>query len=293
MPIPRCFPSSSIGLSVDIGPNFKDRPEYYSISWDDAFEFGSLRNDQSWFKVLHMCEPPEVLDVVERAIQIQDYYDLILTWNDKVLRECKNAKFLTESCCSWIDRRAGGSVKPCPGVGFEVNYEGCDVSKKRFEVSFLTSSKGRCPGHILRQEIYEKLPESVGGLKVWKHRSPPRIDDKRTMLEPVMFSIAPENSRHNGYYSEKLVDCFVAKAFPLYWGCPSLSRYFNPKGYMYFDSCEDLLKKLPLLTPDFYKERLPAIEENFAIALKSVHQWSIIEQRITEGIEEKHRKEGK
>ena len=102
-----------------------------------------------------------------------------------------------------------------------------------------------------------------------------------------MFSIVPENSQHNGYYSEKLVDCFIAKTFPLYWGCPSLIRYFNPEGYMYFDSVKDLFGKLENLTPEFYFSRLPAIEENYKTALQSVFQWDLMEKHITHGIERK------
>ena len=144
MPRPKCYPSSSIGLTVDISGNFLDRPETYSISWDDAFLFGSLRDDVSWFKVLHLCEPPDVLDVIDRTIQIHEYYDLILTWNERVLNSCKNAQFLTESCCSWIDRKSGGSPAPllhnfegfgkAPLSPIVANYQPCDVNLKRFEV---------------------------------------------------------------------------------------------------------------------------------------------------------------
>ena len=288
MPRPKCFPSSSIGINVDISHHFLDRPETVSITWDDAFFLGSLIEDKAWFKVHMGCEPPEVLNYVDRLIQIHNYYDLILTWDDRVLEQCKNAKFLTESCCSWIDRKSGGTP---PEINFNMlmdNYAGCDASKKRLEVSFLTSSKGFTKGHRLRQEIYERLPESVGALKVWKHRSPPRIDDKRVMLEPVMFSICPENTQHNGYYSEKLVDCLVSKTIPVYWGCTNIERHFNTNGIVLFRDCNDLMGKLQTLTPEFYNSRKEAIEENCQIALKSVRQWDLIEQYVTEGIQKKH-----
>lgn len=310
---PTCYTSSSIGPCPNLNQNFLDRPESVSMTWDDAFFLGSLRDDKSWFKVYHQCEPPEVLDVIDRLAQIHRYYDLIMAWDDRVLRECPNAVFLTESGCSWLDRKNpamnGGKLSPFPlngsatGVSPYQNMEGwaksidhgvivpeykaCDVSQKRFEVAFLTSSKGFTVGHKLRLDIFDALPELIGSLKIWKHRSPPRIPDKREVLEPRMFAISPENSQHNGYYSEKLVDCFIAKTFPLYWGCPSLSRYFNPDGYMYFENVADLLQKLEQLTPEFYASRLPAIEENHRIALQSVHQWDMMENYITHGIERK------
>jgi len=167
-----------------------------------------------------------------------------------------------------------------------MNYDGCDASKKKFEVSFLTSSKGSLEGHALRQQIYDRLP-ALENIPVWKHRSPPIIDDKRTILEPYMFSIVPENSRASGYYTEKIVDCFIAKTIPVYWGCTDIAKHFNTDGIIQFENYDDLITKLQSLTPDFYHDREPAIQENFRRALQGVHQWNKIEDYIAEGIANK------
>jgi glycosyl transferase family 10 (putative fucosyltransferase) len=289
MPHPRCFTSSSIGPCPDLYKNFFNRPEQVSITWDDGFNF----SDDSWFRVHHQCEPPDVLNIIDKLIANHKFYDLILAFDERVLRACPNAKFLTESACSWLPRKWGttdpfGTMRYENGVLHKnpvvMEYAGCDVSAKCFEVSFLTSSKGSLPGHILRQEIFQKLPAVVGHLPTWKHRSPPVIDDKRTILEPYMFSIVPENSRHSGYYTEKIVDCFVAKTIPIYWGCTDIAKHFNIDGVIQFDGYADLLDKLNGLTPEFYQSRKSVIEENFRIALKGCCQWNLIEDYIDEGI---------
>jgi hypothetical protein len=292
---PVCYTSSSIGPCPDLHKNFLQREETVSIAWDDAMD--STRQDNSFLRVMHQCEPPEVLDVIDRLIENHKYYDLILAWDERVLRACSNSVFITESACSWLPRKwdtvdplghmnyGDGVVHKNPVV---MHYEGCDVSRKRFAVSFLTSSKRMFPGQILRQEIYENLPEKIGELDVWKHRSPPVISDKRTVLEPYMFTVIPENTQHNGYYSEKVVDSFVARTFPLYWGCPNLAEYFNPDGFMTFSDYGDLIGKLESLSPEFYQSRKSAIEENFRIALKGVHQWDQIEEAISDAIRRKH-----
>ena len=299
MPRPKCYPSSSIGLTVDISGNFLDRPETYSITWDDGFQFW----DDAWFKVFHQCEPSVVLDIIQPLLRNWKHYDLILGFDERVMK-LPNAKFLTESCCSWMDRRVGGDVQPLlhnfednnglatlsPIVS---NYQGCDVSQKKFAASFLTSSKGWLYGHKLRQKIFAYLPDSIdvglsAGLKIHKHRSPPRIDDKRVTLEPVQFSVVAENCQQTGYYSEKIVDCFIAKTFPIYWGCPNLVELgFDPEGFLYFEDVDHLGIRLYQLTPTLYQERHAAIEHNFQHALKSVHQWTLIENYITEGINRK------
>ena len=292
MPHPRCFPSSSIGFDVECSHNFLDRPESVSITWDDGFNF----SDDSWFKVHHSCEPPAVLDVINVLILNHKFYDLILAFDERVLKQCPNARFLTESACSWIGKKSGDvsshfSPEFFPSVA---KYTPCDTSRKEFAVSFLTSSKGWLPGHQLRQEIFDWLPENISPyestqlLKVQKHRSPPRIDDKRVTLEPVQFSIAVENCQYAGYYTEKIVDCFIAKTFPIYCGCPDLTKFgFNPEGFLNFVNLEHLKTQLKQITPQLYTERLSAIEENYNIALKSVHQWDLIENYITEGIHNK------
>lgn len=298
MPRPTCYTSSSIGPCPTLSDNFLERPETVSITWDDGWNF----SDNSWFRAYHQCEPSAVMDVVEKLIQNHKYYDLIMAFDERVLRECSNAVFLTESACSWLPRKWGaidplGSMRYPDGTVHKnpviMEYEGCRVDDKKFAVSFLTSSKRMFQGHILRQEIYEKLPERIGSLEVWKHRSPPIVNDKRTMLEPYMFSIVPENSQQSGYYTEKIVDAFIAKTVPVYWGCPNIGKHFNAEGIIQFSTYEDMLSKLSGLTPDDYVNRRYAIEENFKLALKGVHQWDQIENYITQGIAKKHVEGGK
>jgi len=293
----KCFTSSSIGPAPDLYKNFLEREKQVSITWDDGFNF----NDTSWFKVFHQCEPPEVLNIVDKLIEHHNFYDLILAWDERVLKQCPNSTFLTESACSWLDRKSG-RISPAPLGQMRVegydkpqsnpvvaNYMPCDVMAKRFAVSYLTSQKSWCPGHRLRQEIYAGLPEEVGQIVTFKHRSPPMWPDKRDILEPFQYSIIPENSRHNGYYTEKVVDCFVAMTIPVYWGCPDLYKYFNPEGFLTFSDFPDLMRVLEKLTPEYYMDHMQAVEENYTTALKSVYQWDILEWAITKGIYQKLR----
>jgi hypothetical protein len=267
------------------------------MTWDDGFHF----DDPSWFRMWMQCEPPEIFpNVPDRIIEVHRHYDLVLAWNEKILQNCSNAVFLTESACSWMDRKSHGSASPFlhrfDGHGLSTispyiaNYTPCDVTKKRFEVAFICSSKRMFPGHVIRQEIYDQLPERIGELAVFKHRSPPYLPDKRKAFEEAMFVITPENTNHNNYYSEKLVDCFIAKSIPLLWGLPNLAQHFNPKGVIQFNTVPELMGQLSLLTPEFYYNAMDAIEENYQRALLGVHQWDMIERAIDEGIAQKYAK---
>lgn len=253
----------------------KLRPRSMSISFtvDDGFNF----NDKADFRVFHQVEPPEVLNITDKLILNHRFYDLIMTWNERVLAECPNAALLPEAPCSWLPRtKAETPVYPQP-----------DVNAKTFTASFITSNKTFCPGHKLRVDIYNALRPSYGDLQIVKHMSPPRWDDKRTIIEPYQFHIAVENAMHNNWFADKIVDAFIGKAIPLYWGCPNLDQFFNMDGVIRFDTLAELEAKLEYLTPDYYKHRLDAVEDNYNRALKYVHTWDRIEDAITAGIERK------
>jgi hypothetical protein len=290
---PKCFPGSTFGPCPDLYKNFEVRPEETcSIYWDDSIL--NKGQDDSFLKVAIQCEPVSVLDVVDAFIARHREFDLVLAHNHRILSECPNAKFLTESCCSFIDKKAGGSPAPTlhyfEGYGkgplspVEANYTPCDAGLKEFAVSYLTSSKAATAGHQLRQEVYDRLPSNVGNLRVHKHRSPPRIDDKRSVLNTFQYHICIENGRYPGYYSEKIVDAFVTKCVPVYNGAQDIGTYFNPEGVIKFDTCEELLSKLAAITPEYYASIADAIEENYHRALQGVHQWDILEAYITSAI---------
>jgi hypothetical protein len=268
----KAFGSSMTGDISFFAQHLKERKESVSFTVDDGFRF----DDTSYFKVLHQVEPPEVLDIAEKIIANSRFYDLILAWNEKVLSNCSNAVFLPEAVCSWIARKKEKGV-----------YQACNTSTKTFAVSFLTSNKTFCPGHKLRCEIYDKLPDAFGELKVIKHMSPPRWPDKRTIIEPYQYHIGVENAIHNNWFADKIVDAFIGKAIPIYWGCPNLEKYFNMEGVIRFSEYSDLEKTLKSLTPSFYQSRLYAVEDNFNRAMKYVHTWDRIEEEITKGIERK------
>lgn len=268
------YGSSMTGDISWFGGKLRQRDVSVSFTVDDGFNF----LDSADFRVFHQVEPPEVLNVTEKLIQNHKFYDLIMTWNERVLAECPNAQFLPEAPCSWLPRgKAENSVYPQP-----------DVNSKMFAASFLTSDKTFCPGHKLRVDIYHALKPTYGNLQILKHMSPPRWDDKRTIIEPYQYHVAVENAMHNNWFADKIVDAFIGKAIPLYWGCPNLDTYFNMDGVIRFDSVSDLEVRLAGLTPEYYAAHISAVEDNFNRALKYVHTWDRIEEAITAGIARKN-----
>lgn len=76
----------------------------------------------------------------------------------------------------------------------------------------------------LREEFFYKLSEykqvSSGG-RLYNNVGGP-IADKLAFLKDYKFNIAFENSRVDGYTTEKLFDALAAGTLPIYWGNPSV-----------------------------------------------------------------------
>lgn len=69
------------------------------------------------------------------------------------------------------------------------------------------------------------------------------VEGKNEALESFAFTIAMESSREDFCFTERLIDCILAGTIPLYWGCPSITRFFDPRVILSF-SCISELRKL-------------------------------------------------
>lgn len=55
-----------------------------------------------------------------------------------------------------------------------------------------------------------------------------RLLDKQSFLLDYRMNLAFENTRSEGYITEKLVEPLLAGCIPIYWGAPDIARDFNP-----------------------------------------------------------------
>lgn len=58
------------------------------------------------------------------------------------------------------------------------------------------------------------------------------VSDKLSFDRKHKFSICCENSRHDGYITEKLYEAFSAQLIPIYWGAPDVGLTFNKKAFI-------------------------------------------------------------
>lgn len=81
-----------------------------------------------------------------------------------------------------------------------------------------------CPGTVLNN--YPPIGGSMG-------------HSKELFLRKCKFTIAFENVSKAGYLTEKILHAFQSRTIPIYWGSPTVTRYFNPKSFI---NCHDFKK---------------------------------------------------
>lgn len=152
----------------------------------------------------------------------------------------------------------GGNYRFIPSGGCWIKSEDQKIYEKSKLVSIIASFKRQLPGHKLRHEVVSNYGGKMDVLGNGYKKIPEKIDG----LRDYMFSIVIESCKRDYYFTEKLIDSLMTGTVPIYWGCPSIGDYFNPKGFIIVDSITDIGNILSKITPQMYESMLPFIEEN-------------------------------
>jgi hypothetical protein len=107
-------------------------------------------------------------------------------------------------------------------------------------------------GYKMRREAYQSV---CGDRRVdCFGRDTNPINSKSQALRRYAFSIAMENAREDYYFTEKLIDCILMGTIPIYWGCPSIGNFFDPRGILSFNNAKELKEIVNSLTWQLYKQ---------------------------------------
>lgn len=133
------------------------------------------------------------------------------------------------------------------------------VFQKTKLCSIVTSLKNFAPGHAIRINILKNINEDTFD-KYGAEFNP--IEKKDIGLKDYCFSFAIENCNESGYYTEKILDCFLTGTIPIYWGDPDINKIFDSNGIINLDDNFDYKN----LSFDLYKSKLNSVYKNFEIA---------------------------
>jgi hypothetical protein len=104
---------------------------------------------------------------------------------------------------------------------------------KRVDLTWVTSNARYTDGHRSRLRFLERLRPRVP-LELFGRGFRP-IGDKWDALAPARYALAIENHSTPHYWTEKIADCFLAGALPLYWGDPAIADSFPLESFVWID----------------------------------------------------------
>lgn len=117
----------------------------------------------------------------------------------------------------------------------------------------------------IREEFFKRLSrykQVDSGGRLWNNVGGP-VADKHQFISQYKFNIAFENSRRNGYTTEKVVDAMIANSLPIYWGDPLIGRDFNLNSFIDISSYPNI---------DAAVERIIELDRNDDLYLETLHQ---------------------
>lgn len=208
---------------------------------------------------------PKTYELVRR---VANDFEVIFTHDESLLREFSNTRWIPGSGV-WI----GG--RQAPGV--------VGIQPKEKLVSMLSSRKTRCALHIKRLLIATRLKVFAKQVDVFIQglSFSGQISPLQTLSE-YRYSIVMENFIGNGYFTEKILNCFATGTVPIYLGAPDINKYFDPNGILRFNSHRELVRDiLPVIGQEDYLNRMSSIRVNY---LRS-QEYGSIEDFIAENYE--------
>jgi hypothetical protein len=222
----------------------------------------------SLINIIALAEPNEYFEWNKWIIENKDLFNIIFTFEDNILNNCDNAQFLTLAH-TWLQPDQYSKER-----------------QKQFELAHLCGILKKAPGHLLRHELIDRENEIKIPTKFYPTIGDRyNIEDARKGREIVyansQFNVAIENVNKRGWFTEKLIDCFLFKSIPLYWGCSNIGDFFNIEGIIKFENVDDLIYITNKnLSEELYNSKKDILEENYQLAL----QWISYEKTLTNQI---------
>ena len=195
-------------------------------------------------KIGMIMEPKSINPYIYEWVRLNhNKFHIIFTYDKILVDSCDNVLFYPHCGC-WILE------------------EDQIIYPKTKLLSIISSNKIQTNGHKLRHNAIALAKDNKIEMGVFGRGYNP-INYKLTALKDYAFTIVIENTNFDYYFTEKLIDSFITGTVPIYWGAPSIGKFFNTNGMIIFNDTNDLLLQLKSLSLDKYNSMSEAIKENY------------------------------
>jgi hypothetical protein len=239
----------------------------------DQFDPSIVPKDTIRIVILWEPKWQSLLDLVNTH---PDSYTYVLTYYQDILDNNPKSRYFTGTA-TWIDPNLNYPKKFCVStvVGGKNNpiYEGYamrhNLWRKQHEIivpkNFYLSDNFR-----FNEVDYSK------NLILTKTPFP----NKKEMMFDCMFHVAIENTSIINWFTEKIVDCFISKTIPIYYGDTNIGSHFNSEGILEVRNIGEIISICNRMTPEIYYSKLIAIEDNYQRSLKYQNSGEILKNAI-------------
>ena len=214
--------------------------------------------------------PQLYAEILKYKSHFEKNFDLIFTYNLRILNEFSNARFVPLVAVVWYGTgRTRHDVDP--NFKFTISPE--NYKNKDKNISMVSSHLESLPMHRVRKKLAfkcknEHLADTYGtfdGSPQFRMEIP---------FEHYRYSIVVENGIEPFYFTEKIMNCFAAQTIPIYLGATEIGRFFNANGIIQIklEDCDHIENILKRCTVEEYERRLPAVIDNFNRAMKYAAQ---------------------
>ncbi len=134
-----------------------------------------------------------------------------------------------------------------------INYS----PEKTKPMSIMVSQKNMADGHKYRHKLVQAILKTDLPIDIWGEGTKfyNKLNDDRVktnfpwseinkMYDSYKFHIAIENFSTPHYISEKVLNPFICRTVPVYWGCRNIKNYINDENIICLSTEQDLTKRI-------------------------------------------------
>ena len=151
-------------------------------------------------------------------------------FNKVVGQKCGHLPFTdinSHPCLNWLVNKTYDEL-----TEMDTAYSCVNKDKSKL-FSAVISGHNALEGHYFRLKVLEDIKLRFEIDLFGKGHN--FIPDKWDALYPYQFSLAMENSSQPDYWTEKIMDCYLACTMPVYYGCSNIGKYFPKDSFIQLD----------------------------------------------------------